>query len=235
MRLQNTLCTSNDAASSQTQGLNVKSLLEDDSSSLCLLSTSGANLQSLLDVAHKAHLTHNARGLDTARVLELWLPWTLKMLGNWVKTFHTWNVGANKFVKVFVNKSSSRCSVSWRGSIREGVSLFLHDSLTLCCHVKWSPNKHWIAGLFLVSGHKEPVKFGDYSEGLRRSWLTQGSMQIRRSLASGLTSVIRVGNLNNWKSSWIWSGSHEWAESKGRCQKSGFEVWISARLVNMWN
>jgi hypothetical protein len=54
------------------------------------------------------------------------------VLGNWAKTFYARNVGADEFVKVFVNGPSCRGFVSWHESIHEGVSLLLStDSLTL--------------------------------------------------------------------------------------------------------
>jgi hypothetical protein len=49
-------CTSIGAASSQTQGLHTKLLLDDNSSSLRLLSSSGAQHQQLLDVVPVAFL-----------------------------------------------------------------------------------------------------------------------------------------------------------------------------------
>jgi hypothetical protein len=50
------LCTFIGAANSQTRGLRTKLLFDDNSSSLCLLSSSGAQHQQLLDVAPTALL-----------------------------------------------------------------------------------------------------------------------------------------------------------------------------------
>jgi hypothetical protein len=110
------------------------------------------------------------------------------VLENWVKTYHSRNVGATEFVNVFVNKSQGCCSVSWQKSTHEVVSLFLHDSLTHWCCVKQLPNWHQdrrstsrfrTTGIWRIRGNREVEDFRDLEKilfgcgfwnSVRRSW-----------------------------------------------------------------
>jgi hypothetical protein len=158
-----------------------------------------------------------------------------------------------------MNKSSVHCPASWWESIHKGVSLCLHNSLTLWCYVKQSPSKCWIAGLFLVSGQREPAELGDYGEGnfgdhcwFRELWW----WKLRKSPWGRETSFPTAASRNSMDSKKFYFrinfGDLSWESQqlevfadmkrkprmsrvKGGCQKSGFEVWIGGRLVIMWN
>jgi hypothetical protein len=130
------------------------------------------------------------------------------------KNFHPWKVRVAEFMNMFGNMSG------------DGKLYFV----TRECSWKMSwQNSTQIANLLIF---REMIAELDY---VRKSavcfriigiWRNAGNQE---SAKFGNIMWSRFGNLNEWWFSWIK------ASGSRRSKKSGFKVWTSGRLVNVWN
>jgi hypothetical protein len=119
------------------------------------------------------------------------------VLGNWAKTFYARNVGADEFVKVFVNGPSRRGFVSWHESIHEGVSLLLStDSLTLWRRAKLPPNWHLNHMSISYFRKQESDEFG--KPWIRESRSFEG-ISLRLQILKISSKALTVSDIREWR------------------------------------